>query len=69
MFSWSEYRFVVLLIASPAFIFLVSGPGSLRAPIVISLLAGLIVGALAQRTRLCMVGGTRDMMLFNTPIY
>ncbi len=57
---------LVLLIASPAFIFFSeSGPGSLRAPIAISLLAGLIVGALAQRTRLCMVGGTRDMMLFN----
>ena len=25
---------------------------------------GLIVGALAQRTRLCMVGGIRDVMLF-----
>ena len=29
-----------------------------------ALLAGLIVGALAQRTRLCMVGGIRDMILF-----
>lgn len=56
---------LVLLIAGPAFIFFSEGgPGSLRAPIAISLIAGLIVGVLAQKTRLCMVGGTRDMMLF-----
>ena len=29
-----------------------------------ALAGGLIVGALAQRTRLCMVGGIRDVMLF-----
>lgn len=39
-------------------------PGALHAPILISLAAGLIVGALAQRTRLCMVGGVRDLVLF-----
>ena len=27
-------------------------------------MAGLVVGALAQRTRLCMVGGIRDVVLF-----
>ncbi len=36
----------------------------MAAPIIISLAAGLIVGALSQKTRLCMVGGTRDMILF-----
>lgn len=41
-----------------------AGPGALHAPILISLAAGLIVGALAQRTRLCMVGGIRDAVLF-----
>ncbi len=30
----------------------------------LALVAGLVVGALAQRTRLCMVGGIRDAMLF-----
>lgn len=56
---------LILLIAAPAFIFFSEkGPGSMHAPIVISLAAGLIVGALAQKTRLCMVGGTRDMILF-----
>lgn len=57
--------FFMLLLAAPAFIFFSeSGPGSLTAPIVVSLITGLIVGVLAQKTRLCMVGGTRDMILF-----
>ena len=40
-----------------------SGPGSMHAPIVISLLVALIVGMAAQRTRLCMAGGIRDIFL------
>jgi YedE family putative selenium metabolism protein len=58
---------LVLVIAGPAFIFFTeagAGPGAKHAAIAISLIAGLIVGAIAQRTRLCMVGGIRDMILF-----
>lgn len=44
--------------------FSVSGPGSMRAPIAIALGAGLVVGALAQKSRLCMVGGIRDAVMF-----
>lgn len=56
---------LVLLITAPAFIFFSeTGPGALAAPIVISLGVGLIAGALAQRTRLCMVGGIRDIVMF-----
>lgn len=58
---------LVLLIAAPAFIHFSeegAGPGALHAPIIISLIAGLLVGAMAQRTRLCMVGGVRDLVLF-----
>ena len=60
----------ILLVAAPAFIFFTEtggGPGAKHAPILISLAAGLIVGALAQRTRLCMVGGIRDIVLFREP--
>ncbi|HOQ09153.1 MAG TPA: YedE family putative selenium transporter [Syntrophomonadaceae bacterium] len=39
------------------------GPGSMAAPVAISLAVGLIVGFLAQRTRLCMSGGIRDFIL------
>ncbi|WP_326909755.1 YedE family putative selenium transporter [Sedimentibacter sp. MB31-C6] len=57
---------LVLLIAAPAFIFFSKeGPGSQYAPIYIALAAGLIVGILAQKTRLCMVGGMRDKVMFN----
>ncbi len=56
---------LALLITSPSFIFFSEkGPGSMAAPIIISLIAGLVVGGIAQRTRMCMVGGIRDMILF-----
>lgn len=40
------------------------GPGAMHAPLLLSLAAGLVVGGLAQRTRMCMVGGIRDTALF-----
>lgn len=39
------------------------GPGSQHAPIFFSLLIGLCVGFLAQRTRLCTMGAIRDVIL------
>jgi YedE family putative selenium metabolism protein len=39
------------------------GPGSMHAPILISLAAGLAVGFIAQRVRLCLSGGIRDFIL------
>ncbi|MDH7578109.1 MAG: YedE family putative selenium transporter [Bacillota bacterium] len=39
------------------------GPGSLFAPLLVSLGAGLLVGFLAQRARLCLSGGIRDFVL------
>lgn len=62
-----EVALLILLIAAPAFIHFSTAdnaPGAKHAAIAISLGAGLIVGILAQRTRLCMVGGIRDMILF-----
>ncbi len=56
---------LVVLVAFPALlIFSESGPGSMRAPLLAALAAGLAVGAIAQVTRLCMVGGLRDVVLF-----
>lgn len=43
--------------------FSVKPPGTLHAPIIISLIAGLAAGALAGRTRMCLSGGFRDFML------
>ena len=67
IFPVVEIGILVLLIAAPAFIHFTEadgGPGAKHAAIAISLIAGLVVGALAQRTRLCMVGGIRDVVLF-----
>lgn len=41
-----------------------AGPGSMRAPILISLGVGLLIGALCQRTRFCTVAAGRDAMMF-----
>ena len=39
------------------------GPGSMHAPLALALGAGLVVGILAQRARLCLSGGFRDFFL------
>ena len=43
--------------------FSIKGPGSQHAPILISIIAGLIIGAIAQRSRFCTMGAFRDVML------
>lgn len=40
-----------------------SGPGSMHAPIIISLAGGLIFGAAAQKSRMCFAGSIRDVIL------
>ena len=40
-----------------------SGPGSMHAPIIISLIGGLIFGAFAQKSRMCFAGSIRDVIL------
>ncbi len=62
-----EVLLLVLLVTAPALLHFTeagAGPGGNHAPLLISLCAGLILGALAQRTRLCMVAGIRDFVLF-----
>lgn len=56
--------FILWLVVPNLFAFSESGPGSMAAPVVVALVAGLLVGALAQRSRLCMVGGIRDAVMF-----
>jgi YedE family putative selenium metabolism protein len=43
--------------------FSLKGPGAQHAPIFVSLIAGLVAGALAWRTRMCLSGGIRDYIL------
>jgi YedE family putative selenium metabolism protein len=40
------------------------GPGSLHAPLLVSLAVGLLIGFLAQRSRFCTMGAIRDFVLF-----
>ncbi len=60
---------LLLLVLRPQFtkdgpiFFSTSGPGSLHAPVLISLAAGLFIGFLAQRTRFCTMGAVRDVIL------
>jgi len=55
---------LLLAIFKPGFIFTSeSGPGSMSVPLIVALIIGLGVGFLAQRTRMCFVGGWRDLFL------
>lgn len=66
---------LVLLAAAPLFgrdadsnpvgpiFFSETGPGSQHAPLLIALVAGLVIGFLAQRSRFCTVGALRDVVL------
>ena len=55
---------LILVLAVPAlFKFSEEGPGSKHAPFLIALVIALAVGALAQKSRMCMVGGIRDTIM------
>ena len=59
---------LILVSTSPAFLFFSeSGPGAARAPLLISLAAGLAIGVAVQRSRLCQAGCFRDLMLIGDP--
>jgi uncharacterized protein len=60
--------FAVFLAASVAagasyLYFSTKGPGSQHAPVLLSLIAGLVTGAIAMKTRMCLSGGFRDFFL------
>ena len=55
---------LALAFGKPAFIFASEkGPGSMHAPLLISLGAGLLIGFIAQRTRFCTMGAIRDSLV------
>ncbi len=65
LFPAMKIAFFILLVVAPSFIFFSeSGPGSMRAPVALALIAGLLVGFAGQRTRMCTVGGIRDLIMF-----
>ncbi len=54
---------LVLLTCTSLLKFSEAGPGSVHAPIIASLIGGLIFGAVAQKSRMCFAGGIRDAIL------
>ena len=40
-----------------------AGPGSMHAPVIASLIGGLVFGAFAQKSRMCFAGSMRDVIL------
>ena len=58
------FGFILTFIGASFFATSTGGPGSKYAPWLVALGIGLVVGALAQRSRLCMVGGIRDAVMF-----
>lgn len=55
---------LIFLVIKPAFIlFSTEGPGSMGAPVAISLILGALVGISLQRSRICTAGGFRDLIL------
>lgn len=55
---------LLLLVVPGVLKFSQEGPGASRAFWAVALCAGLVCGALAQKSRLCMAGGIRDAVLF-----
>lgn len=53
----------ILSVTTTVFAVSQSGPGSMHAPVVLSLIGGIAFGMLAQRSRLCFAGGLRDLAL------
>ncbi len=59
------FLFLIFLLLEPSFIYSSSkGAGAQHAPIYLSLSAGLIAGALAQRTGFCITGGIARLFLW-----
>ena len=56
--------FLLFLVAPALFKMSEKGPGSMQAPVLVAFAIALVVGALAQRGRLCMAGGIRDAIMF-----
>ncbi|MBT0652322.1 YedE family putative selenium transporter [Geomobilimonas luticola] len=61
---------LVLLFARPGFlVFSARGSAAQHAPLLISLAAGLLLGFIAQRSRFCITGSVRDIMLIGFRSY
>jgi YedE family putative selenium metabolism protein len=61
--------FLIFIFVHPAFIkFSAEGVGSMHAPVLLSIAAAFVIGALVQRSGLCMSGGIRNIILIKNPV-
>ena len=54
---------LVIGVATGVYAASTEGPGSKHAPIILSLVVALVIGALAQKSRMCFAGSIRDIIL------
>jgi len=55
--------FILVLTVPSLFAFSEKGPGSLHAPALVALAIGILVGIIAQKSRMCFAGSIRDIVL------
>lgn len=54
---------LVIGVATGAYAASTEGPGSKHAPLLLALMVALVIGALAQKSRMCFAGSIRDVIL------
>ena len=54
---------LVIGVATGAYAAITEGPGSKHAPLLLALMVALVIGALAQKSRMCFAGSIRDVIL------
>lgn len=54
---------LVIGVATGAYAVSTEGPGSKHAPLLLALVVALVIGALAQKSRMCFAGSIRDVIL------
>jgi len=65
LFPAANILLLIPAVAVPSvFITSATGPGSMRAPVLLSAAAGLVISVVSQRMRICFVGAARDFILF-----
>ena len=57
---------LVIGVATGAYAASTEGPGSKHAPLLLALVVALVIGALAQKSRMCFAGSIRDVILMKS---
>lgn len=55
--------FLILSVTTTLLVVSEKGPGSMHAPVAVALIVAILLGALAQKNRICFAGSIRDLVL------